>query len=282
MEATPPVRRKLLGAALRRYRENVGYTIEDAARLLECDRSKVSRIETGQRGIRPKELRELLAEYGADEGDGQALQAIAGRRGARGWWEEYADVLPEPFRDYVVLEAAAMEVLVYDSQQVPGLLQTEDYARALACADPTATATVQDRIVQAVLARQQAVLAGEYPALRVVIGEGALRQQAGGAAVMRAQIGRLAAISEDSVQITVQVLPFAVGAHSGLGAGPAAVLSFGQTVGLGVVHLAGLSGGVFLDGQDDVACYTRTFVRLQSSALPPAETSRLLRRLATD
>jgi Domain of unknown function (DUF5753) len=214
--------------------------------------------------------------------DSQALQAIAGRRGARGWWEEYAGVLPEPFRDYVVLEAAAMRVLVYDGQQVPGLLQTEDYARALACADPAATAAVQDRIVRAVLARQQAVLAGACPVLEVVIGEGALRQQAGGAAVMRAQLGLLAAVSENSVQVTIQVLPFAVGAHAGLGAGPAAVLSFGQAMGLGVVYLAALSGGVFLDGQDDVACYTGAFMRLQSSALPPDETSRLLRRLATE
>jgi Helix-turn-helix domain len=81
MKAIPLVRRRLLGAALRRYRENVGYTMEDVARLLECDRSKLSRIETGQRGIRLRELRELLAEYGADEGESRALQAIADPRG---------------------------------------------------------------------------------------------------------------------------------------------------------------------------------------------------------
>ncbi len=274
MNAIPPVRRKLLGAALRRYRENVGYTIEDAARLLECDRSKVSRIETGQRGIRLRELRELLAEYGADEGESRALQAIAD---PRGWWQEYAGVLPESFRDYLILEAAATQVLVYDCQQVPALLQTEDYARALACADPAAA---QDQIVQAVLARQQAILAGDRPEVMVVIGEGALRQQAGGAALMRAQLGRLAAFSENSAQVTIQVLPFAAGMHAGIGTGPAAVLGFGQAAGLGVVYLASLSGGVFLDGPDDVAHYAQTFMRLQVSALSPAETSRLLSQLA--
>jgi transcriptional regulator with XRE-family HTH domain len=280
MSAIPPVRRKLLGAALRRYREKAGYTMEDVVRVLECDRSKLSRIETGQRGIRLRELRELLAEYGADEGESRALQAIADPRGSRGWWQEYAGVLPESFRDYLILEAAATQVLVYDSQQVPALLQTEDYARAVACADPAVPAAAQDQIVQAVLARQQAILAGEHPEVMVIIGEGALRQQAGGAALMRDQSGRLTAISENSAQVTIQMLPFAAGMHAGIETGPAAVLGFGQAAGLGVVYLASLSGGVFLDGPDDVARYVQTFMRLQASALSPAETSRLLWQLA--
>ena len=279
MNAIPPVRRKLLGAALRRYRENVGYTIEDAARLLECDRSKVSRIETGQRGVRLRELRELLAEYGADEGESRALQAIADPP-RTGWWQEYAGVLPESFRDYLILEAAATQVLVYDCQQVPALLQTEDYARAVACADPAVPAAAPDQIVQAVLARQQAILAGDRPEVTVIIGEGALRQQAGGAALMRAQLGRLAAFSGNSAQVTIQVLPFAADVHAGIGTGPAAVLGFGQAAGLGAVYLASLSGGVFLDGPDDVACYVQTFMRLQVSALSRAETARLLWQLA--
>ena len=88
-----PVRRRLVGAALRRYRENVGYTLDDAARVLDCDRSKISRVETGQRGIRPKELRELLAEYGVPDGEQDALAVIAGRGGPRGWPDSYPDVL---------------------------------------------------------------------------------------------------------------------------------------------------------------------------------------------
>ena len=119
------MRRRLVGGALRRYRENVGYALEDAARVLECDRSKISRIETGQRGIRPKELRELLTEYGVPEREQAALVAIAGRGGQRGWWHRYADVLPAPYLDYVIMESAAAEIMTYEAQVVPDLLQTE-------------------------------------------------------------------------------------------------------------------------------------------------------------
>src|SRR5450631_4358609 len=91
---TPPVRRRLLGAALRRHRESLGYRLDDAARILECDRSKISRIESGQRGIRARDLRDLLTEYGVGEPEQQTLAAIAQSPGARGWWQPYADVLP--------------------------------------------------------------------------------------------------------------------------------------------------------------------------------------------
>ena len=130
------MRRRLVGGALRRYRENVGYALEDAARTLECDRSKISRIETGQRGIRPKELRELLTEYGVPDREQAALVAIASRGGQRGWWHPYADVLPGPYLDYVIMESAAAEIMIYEAQVVPGLLQTDDYARAIAAAEP--------------------------------------------------------------------------------------------------------------------------------------------------
>src|SRR6201997_1769070 len=101
MTGTPPVRRRLLGSALRGYREGLGYNLDEAARILECDRSKISRIETGQRGIRPKELRELLTEYGVPDREQAALVAIASLGGRRGWWHPYADVLPGPYLDYV-------------------------------------------------------------------------------------------------------------------------------------------------------------------------------------
>ena len=125
------MRRRLVGGALRRYRDNAGYTLEDAARVLECDRSKISRIETGQRGIRPKELRELLAEYGVPDREQAALVAIASRGGQRGWWHPYTDVLPGAYLDYVIMESAASEIMTYEAQVIPGLLQTDDYARAI-------------------------------------------------------------------------------------------------------------------------------------------------------
>src|SRR5438270_3294170 len=123
-----PVRRRLVGGALRRYRENMGYALEDAARVLECDRSKISRIETGQRGIRPKELRELLTEYGVPDSEQAALVGLARRRDSRGWWDQYANVLPEAFADYLAMESTAAEIMTYEAQLVPDLLQTAGYA----------------------------------------------------------------------------------------------------------------------------------------------------------
>src|SRR5271166_1216207 len=119
----PPVRRRLLGAALRRYRENLGYGLDEAARILDCDRSKISRIETGQRGIRAKELRELLTEYGVAPAEQQALLAIAHRGRESGWWLDYRDVLSVAAQDYLIMEIAAAEILAYEPNHVPDLLQ---------------------------------------------------------------------------------------------------------------------------------------------------------------
>ena len=152
------MRRRLVGGALRRYREYVGYALEDAARVLECDRSKISRIETGQRGIRPKELRELLTEYGVPDGEQAALVAIASRGGQRGWWHRYADVLPGPYLDYVIMESAAAEIMTYEAQLVPDLLQTDDYARAVVAAQARhATAPQREEAVAVKAQRRRAV-----------------------------------------------------------------------------------------------------------------------------
>ena len=136
MHATPPARRRIVGGALRRYRENLGRTLEDAAAVLECDRSKISRIETGQRGIRVKELRELLTEYGIDDEQQAVLAAIADPRGARRRYGTYADAIPGAWQDYLLLETAASQVMIYEVQRIPALLQTPEYAQALAAADP--------------------------------------------------------------------------------------------------------------------------------------------------
>src|SRR5437879_7201052 len=101
---TPSVRRRLVGTALRRYRERLGYALDDAARVLECDRSKISRIETGQRGIRAKELRELLTEYGVGEQEQHTLESIAHADRRCGWWLPCTETLPAALLDYLILE----------------------------------------------------------------------------------------------------------------------------------------------------------------------------------
>jgi transcriptional regulator with XRE-family HTH domain len=275
-----PVRRRLVGAALRRYRENVGYTLEDAARVLECDRSKISRVETGQRGIRPRELRELLAEYGVPDGERDALAAIAGRGGPRGWPDPYPATLSGEDLDHVIMESAASQIMIYEPQLVPDLLQTEDYARAVAAAESGyATARQREDAVAVKAQRRRALLGGRAARLAVILGEGALRQAVGGAAVLAGQLSHLARLNEDSPGITIQVLPFSAGAHAAAGGGSLAIMRFANAPSLSVVHLEALSGGVWLESQEDAARYMRAFALLSASALSAADSTRLLRSL---
>jgi len=280
----PPVRRRLLGAALRRYRENLGFGLDEAAQILECDRSKISRIETGQRGIRAKELRELLTEYGVPDDEQAALLAVAHRGRQHGWWQDYPGVLSDAGQDYVIMEAAAEEILTYEAYQVPDLLQTREYARALADADPACTEEEQRaQAVEVKLIRQRVVLAERSPRLEFVIAEAALHQVVGGTRVMRPQFARLASLAggAESPSLSLQVLPFAAGAYAA-GVGSMAILRFSDTPGLGVIHLAALSGGVSLEDRDDLARYVRAFAQLRAAALSPAASARLLGDMARD
>ena len=273
----PPVRRLLLGAALRRYRENLGFVLDDAARVLECDRSKISRIETGQRGIRPKELRELrelLTEYGVGEQEQSALATIA-QAGRRGNWPPYCDdAIPGPYQEYLALEQAASDIFAYDPQHIPDLLQTPQYALATMAADPSLPAdAAQGMLAEPKLSRQQ-VLVQRRPRLTALIGEAALRQVTGDPEVMRDQLNVLAVARE---RIVVHVLPSGSGAPS---SGPATILRFAGIPSLGAVYLPGLSGGICLAGQQDVTSYTRAFEHLRASALTPAASARLIRAIA--
>lgn len=280
MTEPPPVRRRLLGAALRRYREGLGYRLEDAARVLECDRSKISRIESGQRGIRARDLRDLLTEYGVGEQEQLTLAAIAQSPRAPGWWQAYSDVLPVGWLDYLIAETAASHIQAYHPQLVPDLLQTTEYSRAVIGADPAVPAGVHDLVLKAMLTRQQVILGERQTELAVVIGEAALHQVVGGTGVMQAQLARLAEMSRTYSQITLQVLPFAAGAPPAGGNGPLSILRFVGTQSLGVVHLAGPSGGICLDSPLDVANHTRAFTLLKASALTPAATTRLVQDMA--
>jgi transcriptional regulator with XRE-family HTH domain len=274
------VRRRLVGGALRRYRENVGYALEDAARVLECDRSKISRIETGQRGIRPKELRELLTEYGVSASEQLALVSIASRGGQHSWWHPYADTMSDADLDYVIMESAASEILTYEAQLIPELLQTDEYSRAIAAAEPGyVTDQQREDALAAKAVRRQAVLSGSRR-LAVILGEGALHQVVGGADVLAGQIGHLARLSDDAPALTLQVLPFSAGAHIGAGSGSLAILRFPDAPSLGVVYLEALTGGVYLQSQSDVARYIRAFALLRAAALSTGDSARLLRRLA--
>jgi transcriptional regulator with XRE-family HTH domain len=305
MSGTPPVRRRLLGAALREYRESLGFKLDEAARILECDRSKISRIETGERGIRAKELRELLTEYGVPPGEQEALLAVAHRGRESGWWLDYRDVLSADGQDYVIMESAATQILGYEANQVPELLQIPDYSRAVAAADARWTSAQQRaHALEVKLNRQRMVLGGRAPLLDVVVTEGALRQVVAQPRVMREQLALLAdvaatgtvpagglagvrapdpgagALGPPRPEVSLRLLPFAAGAQAAAGCGSMTVLRFAEAPGIGVVHLAALSGGVSLEGREDVGRYLRTFARLRAASLTPARSARMILGMA--
>jgi len=285
MTGQPPIRRRLLGRSLRRYREAMGYGLQDAAELLRCDRSKLSRIETGQRGIGAQDLRALLGEYGVAATEQDALIALAHHGRDDGWWRGYRDVLSASGLDLAIMEASATEILSFDAQLIPELLRTEDYARAVTDADPAGSSdALRDRLVESTLIRQAVVLGDRHARVRVVVAEGALRQMVGGPEVMRRQLRRLANLGDENGDpvgdVTVQVLSFRHGAHAVAETGAVTLLRFATVPGLGVVHLGGLSGGASLDAPEDLARYARALELLRATALTPADSVALLRNMA--
>ena len=181
------------------------------------------------------------------------------------------------------MEFAATEILAYEPNQVPDLLQTPDYMRAVAEADVRyGSAEQRAHAMEVKLNRQRVVLAGRAPGLDVVLTEGALRQAVGPPRVMREQLARLADVAETGFtdgehdarvpaasrsRASLRVLPFAAGAHAAAGCGSMTLLRFAETPEIGVVHLAALSGGVSLEGREEVSRYLRTFSQLRSAAL---------------
>jgi transcriptional regulator with XRE-family HTH domain len=281
MIEVPTVRRRLLGAELRRLREAAGFALDDAARILECDRSKISRIETGHRGVRPKELRELLAEYGVEEKRRYALADLARQAGRRGWWQDYGDVLAEPFRDFISMEASAESMWTHDTNVVPGLLQTEDYARALATAAlPGESARHHDRLIAVHLSRQrQLTRADDPPRYSAVVSEAVLRHMVGGPKVLKAQLEWLLTAGSTLPNVTVRVLPFTAGATAAP-AGTFVLLRFPEPAELGVVYLPGLTGGLFLEGPQDFERHGLAHERLRAAALSVQESADLIEAAA--
>ena len=193
-----------------------------------------------------------------------ALVSIASRGGQHSWWHPYADTLSDAYLDYAIMESAASEIMIYEAQLIPDLLQTDEYARAIAAAEPGyVTDQQREDAVAAKAARRQAMLS-EGRRISVVLGEGALHQVVGGADVLAGQIGHLARLSDDAPAITFQVLPFSAGAHACAGSVPA-ILRFPDAPSLCVVYLEALSGGVYLESQADVARYIRAFALLRAA-----------------
>jgi transcriptional regulator with XRE-family HTH domain len=272
----PTVQRMLVGAKLRRLRTDLGLTREQAADHIRASAWKIHRLENGQVSFKERDLLDLLDLY--EVTDPQEIAdtlALAREANHPGWWQHYGDVLPAWFRAYVDLESAASLIRTYEGQYIPGLLQTDDYIRAVVhAAHLTDTSDEVGRRVRLRMARQTLLTRDQPPRLWAVIDEAALRRPVGGSEVMRGQLERLIEATKLAT-VTLQLLPFAAGAHPAM-AGAFSILRFGDQELPDVVYLEHLTGASYLDKRDEVERYLDIMELLCLQAEPPARTVELL------
>ncbi len=271
----------LVGAQLRRLRTDMGLTREEAAQAIRASEWKIHRLENGQVGFKERDIVDLLALYGVTDPDEVAAFLMLTREAnAPGWWQRYGDVLPPWFRTYVDLESAATLIRTYEGQFVPGLLQTDDYIRALVHGTHLESAEEVGRRVRLRMARQTLLTREHPPRLWAVVDEAALRRPVGGREVMRGQLERLLDASK-LPNVTLQVLPFGAGAHSAM-VGAFSILRFADQQLPDVVYLEHLTSALYLDKRDEVERYLDVMELLCIDSEPPAKSMDLLAKILNE
>jgi hypothetical protein len=278
----PTVLRIVLGSQLRRLREEQHITCDEAGTAIRASHSKISRMELGRVRFRRRDVSDLLTLYGVTgEDQREAMLALADRTSAPGWWHSYSDILPNWFEIYIGLEEAASRIRTYEVQFVPGLLQTEDYARAVTLlGHPTAPGHEVERRVGLRMRRQSLLQAEKSPHLWAVVDEAVLRRPLGGAKVMRKQLEHLVEVTE-LPNVTLQMVPFNRGGHAAAG-GPFSILRFAERDLPDVVYLEQLTSALYLDKRDDVDHYHMVMERLCIDAQPASEIRDTLHRILSD
>ena len=269
------VRQRRLARELRRLREGAHLTIEQVANKLELSPSTVSRIETAQVGIRPRDVRELLDIYGVAGVQRDELLQIARERRQQPWWQEYRDL---PNMALAGFEADATSISQFSALLVPGLLQTEAYAREVLTAIrlDARPGDIQRRMDLRL--NRQALLTGETaPQYWVVLDEAVVRRPVGGPAVMGAQLEYLAQMAT-LPSVTLQVLPFSAGAHAGMD-GEFTIFGYRAPEDPDVVYIENTGGDAYIEDADVTRRYGRIFDHLRAAALDPAESVRTLAEL---
>jgi hypothetical protein len=267
----------ILGRQLQALRDKAGLSYEQAAETIYTSAWTLRRMERAEVRLKLNYVKGLLTAYGiTDTGEIDAFLDLAREANKPGWWHTYTDVLPSWFRVFPGLEQAATLIRGYEPHCVPGLLQTEDYARALTAAGyPQAPAAETGRRVALRMARQQILARPDPPHLWAVIDEAVLRRPAGGPAVMRAQLDRLAEAAA-MPNITLQVLPFTAGPHPAM-YGMIHLLRFPAPELPDIVYGENMTTAFYLDKPPDVAAYAQALDRLCAQAAPATQTAKILR-----
>jgi transcriptional regulator with XRE-family HTH domain len=275
----PTVLRILLGTQLRRLREARGITAQQAAQSIRASESKISRIELGRNAFREVDIADLLTLYGVtDVAEREQMLSLASQANQPGWWHRYQDVLPTWFQAYIGLEESAECIRSYDSQFVPGLLQTEEYAAAVIELGEFSLEET-DRLVFLRKERQRRFTSGGLR-LWANIDEMALRRPVGNAGLMRGQLEYLLEIS-DRPGLTLQMTPFPAGA-SYLVPGSFSIMNFAAADLPDVVYVEQLTSAMYLDKPSDVTRYTEAMDKVSSTSATPARTKDFIRELLED
>ncbi|MEV4383590.1 helix-turn-helix transcriptional regulator [Streptosporangium sp. NPDC049644] len=285
MSAEQPatIRTRRLAGELRRLREVTGLTGDQAARQLGWDPSKLSRYETARRRVQPKDLQVLLDLYAVADDRRQALVDLARNARLKGWWDAYGDTLPTELASYIALEAEAASIRGFSAQIIPGMLQTDEYARSVIRAglmDLLPRGEVERR-VEARKTRQQLLSRAASPLnYWIILSEAALRNRVGSPEDMRAQCHHLMKLSR-TANVTVQVLPFTSGTHPAT-AGTFSILSFPARYDDDVVYVETLTGNLWVEDERDVHRYTLAFDHLRATAYEVEESFSFIAAVADE
>jgi transcriptional regulator with XRE-family HTH domain len=278
----PTVQRIVLGAQLKRLREGRDITTEQAAEAIRGSHSKISRMEHGRVGFKDRDVGDLLTLYGVTDPEVRdSLLSLAREAGNPGWWQNYGDLLPHWFEPYISLEAAASVIRNYEVQFVPGLLQTEGYAReVIRLGYPSTSDQEISRRVELRMGRQRLLSRPAPPRLWAALDEAVLRRPIGGPGVMRGQVAHLIEMAEHPA-VTVQIVPFSAGGHSAAG-GPFAILRFAEPELSDVVYLEQLTSALYLEKPAEVDRYLEVMERLCVQAETAADSVKLLQQIHDD
>ena len=274
----PTIARWQLGRHLRQLRDAASVTHRQIAAELGCSESKIYKIEAGDVGVGRSDVIVMLDNYGVADDQHRATLLDLQRQGKeRGWWAQYGQ-LPAPYSMYIGLESAAVAVRNFELAAVPGLLQTESYARALLDEQQMLSEAEREKRSQVRIARQRALEDEPTLALWVILDEAVLHRQVGGPAVMREQLQHLVDMSRKT-NITIQVLPYGEGAHPGM-LGSFAILEFPDEVHSPVGYAETLAGDIYLEKESDLNRVTVAYTHLHSSALSATKSRELIIEVA--
>ncbi|RBQ14015.1 transcriptional regulator [Spongiactinospora rosea] len=282
MTSSPTARRRRLGHELRRLREAARLKADDVAGRLGWSPTKVSRIETGRVSVHHGDVSDLLDIYEIrDERLRDELTTMARQSRQKGWWHRHRETLKRGFDSYIGLEAEASTLLTFQPQVIPGLLQTQEYARAIIMATSISSGRSDETAEKLnVRASRQELLTRNPPlSIHAILDEAIFHRQFG-VEIMMGQCAKLLELSA-LPNVTIQVLAFSSGAHPALD-GAFNILEFPLPIDPAIVYLEQAASGLVLEDAHELTMYTDVFQRLAKQALPPDESASLISTLMED